>query len=426
MTHIAIAKTPTIIDNPGDIPDLAARILNGEVFIVRRVLQKADVYNDMLEATRKGLAKIVGEDSGKAVEAAGFERIHEHVSPQDIPAVTDAIYAEVTRRASPMLDRMVGFMFSGKSDFYFETDPNVRFHIPFNLMVKHKDQFDKFAEKRGQGKVAPHGPHRDPWLDCPLNVINVWIAVGPVMHGNGLTVFPESYRDNIAYSTHGEVTPGQRLLKPMTFELQPGDTVLFHSNHVHGSEINRTDFTRYVVSYRISFEAPQFPHGHYHSYTHAGLARGSFDAISPVPANLQWSYVRSLAQRVVARVSGRGGSLQAPAASPPAIAPREATAPLRVDQIPVGAIVPYSSRVVVARLSATEFVATSRTCPHKGGDLADGFVDNGRVVCPWHNLPFDAASGRANCQGVRPLLRFPVQIVDGEVLVDVDAPLAPT
>ena len=210
----------------------------------------------------------------------------------------------------------------------------------------------------------------------------------------------------------------------MTFELQPGDTVLFHSNHVHGSEINRTDFTRYVVSYRISFEAPQFPHGHYHSYKHAGFARGWLGTISTLPANLQWSYVRSLARRAVAKVSGRGGALQAPAASPAAIAQRESAAPLRVDQIPVGAIVPYTSHVVVARLSETEFVATSRTCPHKGGDLADGFVDGGRVVCPWHNLPFDPASGRATCPGVKPLLRFPVQIVDGEVRVDANAPLA--
>ena len=48
----------------------------------------------------------------------------------------------------------------------------------------------------------------------------------------------------------------------------------------------------------------------------------------------------------------------------------------------------------------------SRFCPHAGADLADGFVDGGRIVCPWHNVPFDPDTGASPCPALKPLRRF--------------------
>jgi nitrite reductase (NADH) small subunit len=33
------------------------------------------------------------------------------------------------------------------------------------------------------------------------------------------------------------------------------------------------------------------------------------------------------------------------------------------------------------------------TCPHEGGPLGEGTIENGRVVCPWHGYSFDAHTG---------------------------------
>jgi nitrite reductase (NADH) small subunit len=33
------------------------------------------------------------------------------------------------------------------------------------------------------------------------------------------------------------------------------------------------------------------------------------------------------------------------------------------------------------------------TCPHEGGPLGEGTIENGRVVCPWHGYAFDAHTG---------------------------------
>jgi nitrite reductase (NADH) small subunit len=33
------------------------------------------------------------------------------------------------------------------------------------------------------------------------------------------------------------------------------------------------------------------------------------------------------------------------------------------------------------------------TCPHEGGPLGEGAIENGRVVCPWHGYSFDVYTG---------------------------------
>lgn len=35
------------------------------------------------------------------------------------------------------------------------------------------------------------------------------------------------------------------------------------------------------------------------------------------------------------------------------------------------------------------------TCPHEGGPLGEGIIEDGRVVCPWHSYAFDVQTGEA-------------------------------
>ena len=37
--------------------------------------------------------------------------------------------------------------------------------------------------------------------------------------------------------------------------------------------------------------------------------------------------------------------------------------------------------------------ALDHTCPHQGGPLAEGGVDEGVVTCPWHGWSFKVADG---------------------------------
>lgn len=40
-----------------------------------------------------------------------------------------------------------------------------------------------------------------------------------------------------------------------------------------------------------------------------------------------------------------------------------------------------------------EYLAITNTCPHQGGPLAEGKVEDKTVFCPWHGYEFDLGSG---------------------------------
>ena len=64
-----------------------------------------------------------------------------------------------------------------------------------------------------------------------------------------------------------------------------------------------------------------------------------------------------------------------------------------------------------------EICALDDSCPHGGASLAGGRFDGRTVTCPGHGLRFDVRTGRIpGVDGLR-ATTYPVQILDGEVLV---------
>jgi len=37
--------------------------------------------------------------------------------------------------------------------------------------------------------------------------------------------------------------------------------------------------------------------------------------------------------------------------------------------------------------------ALDNECPHRGGPLAEGLIEDGKLICPWHAWSFDPATG---------------------------------
>src|SRR5262245_22769310 len=63
------------------------------------------------------------------------------------------------------------------------------------------------------------------------------------------------------------------------------------------------------------------------------------------------------------------------------------------------------------------YYATSDFCPHRGASLAEGFLDAGKVFCPWHCFDFNLKTGE--CATV-PSLRvrtYEVKIVGEDIFV---------
>src|SRR5690606_33183854 len=73
--------------------------------------------------------------------------------------------------------------------------------------------------------------------------------------------------------------------------------------------------------------------------------------------------------------------------------------------------------------------ACNNRCPHEGYPLMEGSLGpaakggNCILTCNWHNWKFDLASGETLVGGDR-LRRYPVEVIDGEVWVDLADPPA--
>ena len=50
--------------------------------------------------------------------------------------------------------------------------------------------------------------------------------------------------------------------------------------------------------------------------------------------------------------------------------------------------------ICVANATGTVAVLDG-TCPHEGGPLGEGSIEDGRLVCPWHSYSFDLKTGES-------------------------------
>ena len=55
------------------------------------------------------------------------------------------------------------------------------------------------------------------------------------------------------------------------------------------------------------------------------------------------------------------------------------------------------------------------TCPHEGGPLGEGSIEDGRVVCPWHGYAFDVRTGTAQDDPDLKAQVFEAAVEDGEL-----------
>jgi len=75
---------------------------------------------------------------------------------------------------------------------------------------------------------------------------------------------------------------------------------------------------------------------------------------------------------------------------------------------------------LVVGLDGDRYFATQRRCVHRGGDLADGIVSRGHLICPQHGWRFSTETGTTPEPSEYCLLTYPVRIVDERIEVEVE------
>jgi nitrite reductase (NADH) small subunit len=62
--------------------------------------------------------------------------------------------------------------------------------------------------------------------------------------------------------------------------------------------------------------------------------------------------------------------------------------------------------------------ALDNECPHRGGPLSEGMVEDGKIVCPWHAWAFDPKTGITDASQERAPV-YPISIEGDDVLVKI-------
>ncbi|MDD4890726.1 MAG: Rieske 2Fe-2S domain-containing protein [Phycisphaerae bacterium] len=99
-----------------------------------------------------------------------------------------------------------------------------------------------------------------------------------------------------------------------------------------------------------------------------------------------------------------------------------------VDLCPADAVEPGTARTVIIGdhpyavcNDAGRFAVVDNTCPHAGGNLGEGVVRAGRIVCPWHRYEWHLATGLSFAEPFPRRLRvYPAKVEAGRVLALID------
>jgi nitrite reductase/ring-hydroxylating ferredoxin subunit len=73
--------------------------------------------------------------------------------------------------------------------------------------------------------------------------------------------------------------------------------------------------------------------------------------------------------------------------------------------------------VCIANVHGT-FTAVGGVCPHRGGPLAEGTLEDGVLVCPWHGWEFRLADGKCINHSGASVRVFKLNILGNDVFLE--------
>ncbi len=77
-----------------------------------------------------------------------------------------------------------------------------------------------------------------------------------------------------------------------------------------------------------------------------------------------------------------------------------------------------SVRVALFNVSGTIY-AINKGCIHRGGLLAEGYLEDKTVTCPWHAWRFNVATGGSEIDPAARVATYQVKIQGDDVLIEI-------
>jgi nitrite reductase/ring-hydroxylating ferredoxin subunit len=384
--------------------DTLERVARGEVLIVRQALAGTGLLTELRGLILAEVAAEAGSEVGQRLEADGLGALHRHLEGPAIEATLVRVTERLRGREAELVERLIQRLALAEDDCYVAEKSWVRFFVPQDCYAQNRARF-----ARRVGHLRLQNPHRDSWFTNPSNAMVLWAAIGPVAYGNGMLIWPRLWGRAIAHRgferNQHRIEEALHPGRPISFRLDPGDLLLFSGEHFHSSELNRTDQTRVVISFRLTRGAPRYGEGaRFISYRALRHQRAGRPLLAALRCRLTLAYLRFLLQRRLAYEIGRRlPSLgRRPTTGADSLIPALRTEPpveIALAPLEPGAIRPISEHHCVALTKAGP-VLFARRCPHEGADLAAGYIEGSRLYCPWHHLRFDLPSGQQPCRSL--------------------------
>ncbi|WP_331766456.1 phytanoyl-CoA dioxygenase family protein [Embleya sp. NBC_00896] len=271
----------------------------GRLVVIKRGLQHLNALEPLRRAIAVAARETLPADAARTLERDGIEQLHAAATVEEATALRTRLETLMRPIAA---DAILDFAATADPEgppVYVSRHLGVRTMLP-HAVVAGRDELAPLA-----GFMVPNALHVDSWFNTTLNSVNLWIALGRVRPGNGLLVYPDLYRRPVRRVGYG-LAPDQELGAPVRFTLDAGDILVFSGDHVHASETNTTDETRWVLTKRVSIGAPRFnPKGSgWVPYDDPRLLRGPFRRSASLRSRATRAYGRHLLRTALRRPPG--------------------------------------------------------------------------------------------------------------------------
>lgn len=322
----------------------------------------------------------------------GFHKLHDLLSIEELIEFVTVVNRNLSAQAPDLYRAVLEHGLGYRYPIWVMWRPIIRFHVPYDRAFQRRELLEEFRSKRSEGRLTTIRPHRDDWFTEPSTCINIWISLGTVVPGNGLSIFPDDYANALSYEPSRGVTRSQAVTRPTNVSMNEGDALFFHASHLHASEINYSDLTRTVLSLRLATEEPRsttrMPWRYRRVYPRWPATFKLLNAPKKIALQLEKVLPRLPFLDASSSPCQLGPRPDEVAAVSPSEYRRHHRHRVSVDDLTIGRPLAVSDRHFIVKLDrdGEQIWRLERRCPHEGADLALGYTEGRHIRCPWHNL----------------------------------------
>lgn len=401
-----------------DVTDIPERCLAGEVVIVRNLLDKIGWQHRINDIISNSIAQNVNESVAAELSRNGFEYIHYSVKTDEAQEIVGTVERKLARVSPAIHYSLLRSGILGNQPLWALRRPLIRIHYPFDETWRYRKTLQRFKSTYGDGRLTPLRPHRDSWFFEPAECINVWISITPVGQGNSMCFFPETYGLKMPFEPSQGVLRTQQVGRAESIELSPGDALFMHAEHLHASELNSTNRTRWTLSLRVSPVSPKRSSKQPHRYSKINRAY----PWTFLSLHAYWGFAARKVELLKNKLFGSRKLIpNLTSQGEPGTDNASACVDiekLSVTQLEIDIPRPLSQQRCIVRLQDGSILTFNRRCPHQGADLSLANVEDHKLRCPWHNLEFDLRNGASHCESLADLDVRQCTVIDGRVVAN--------